>query len=108
MTSTETVTVVVRTGRAGRYAERRIAPGLPPSWHRQALCRGVDTGLFFPADEERPADRRHREQVAKAICAACPVRRPCAMHALVHGELHGVWGGLSEADRRHRLAHDPA
>lgn len=60
--------------------------------------------MFFPADEECPQQRQHRERIAKAICAACPVRQPCAVHALAHRELHGVWGGLSEADRRRRLA----
>jgi Transcription factor WhiB len=104
MISTEPVTVVVRTGRAGRYADWRITPDLLRSWHRQALCGGVVTEVFFPADEECPPVRQHRERVAKAICAACPVRQPCALYALVHRELHGVWGGLSEADRRRRLA----
>lgn len=105
MIITEPATVVVHTGRAGRYTDRPIAPEMPRSWHRQALCGGVDTAVFFPADEERPPQRRRRERVAKAICAACPVRRPCAVHALAHRELHGVWGGLSEADRRRRLTH---
>ena len=105
MISTEPVTVVVRTGRAGRYADWPIAPELLRSRHRQALCGGVDTEVFFPADEECHPQRQHRERVAKAICAACSVRPPCAVHALAHRELHGVWGGPSEADRRRRLAH---
>jgi Transcription factor WhiB len=105
MIRSEPVTVVVvHTGRAGPYADWRISPEVP-SWHVQALCGGFDTAVFFPADEECPAERQHRERVAKAICTACPVRPPCAVHALAHGELHGVWGGLSEADRWRRLAH---
>ncbi|OLS99919.1 hypothetical protein BJF90_37500 [Pseudonocardia sp. CNS-004] len=82
-----------------------MTPELLPSWRRQALCAGVDTAMFFPADDERLPQQHRRERVAKAICAACPVRRPCAVYALVHRELHGVWGGLSEADRRRRLTH---
>jgi hypothetical protein len=105
MISTEPVTVVVRTGRAGQYADWQFASELLGSWHRQALCGGVDTGVFFPADGECRPQRHRRERVAKAICAACPVRQPCAIHALAHRELHGVWGGLSEADRRRRLMH---
>jgi hypothetical protein len=105
MISTEPVTVVVRTGRAGQYTDWQSDPEFPPSWHRQALCRAVDTEVFFPADEERPTQRLHRERIAKAICAACPVRQQCAVHAMAHRELEGVWGGLSEADRRRRLAH---
>jgi hypothetical protein len=102
--STEPVTIVVRTGRAGQYADWQFDPEFPPSWHRQALCRAVDTEVFFPADEECSPQRLHRERIAKAICAACPVRQQCAVHALAHGELHGVWGGLSEGDRRRQLA----
>jgi Transcription factor WhiB len=105
MTSTESVNVVVRTGRAGRYADWRITPETLRSWHRQGLCNGFDTAVFFPADDECPSERQHRERIAKAICAACPVRQPCAVYALVHRELHGVWGGLSEADRRRQLTH---
>lgn len=98
-------TVVVRAGRAGRYLDWRTASELSRWWQQQALCGGVGGGVFFPAEDEPPAARDRRERIAKAICAACPVRQPCAVHALVHRELHGVWGGLSEADRRHRLAH---
>nr|WP_255413820.1 WhiB family transcriptional regulator [Pseudonocardia sp. MH-G8] len=82
-----------------------MTPELSQPWRRQALCTGIDTAMFFPTDDERLPQRHRRERVAKAICAACPVRRPCAAYALVHGELHGVWGGLSEADRRRRPAH---
>lgn len=104
MTSTEPATVVVRSGRAGRYADWPITSRPLRWWDRQALCRGVHTGVFFPTDGECAPQRHRREQVAKAICAACPVRQPCAAYALVHRELHGVWGGLSEADRGERLA----
>ena len=104
MTDTAPATIIVRTGRAGWYADWRSAPEPLRSWHRQARCGGAEKEVFFPADEERPSRRRHRERVAKAICAACPVRLPCAAHALLHAELHGVWGGLTDTDRRHRLA----
>jgi WhiB family redox-sensing transcriptional regulator len=95
---------VVRSGRAGRYADWR-ASELLRSWQQQARCRGADRDVFFPDEDERPPRRHHRERVAKAICAACPVRQPCAVYALVNRELHGVWGGLSETDREHRLTH---
>ncbi len=98
-------TVVVRSGRAGRYADWRTTPEIFRSWQQQALCRGVDRDVFFPPEDERPPARQRRERVARAICTACPVRPPCAVYALVNRELHGVWGGLSEADRRRRLAH---
>jgi WhiB family redox-sensing transcriptional regulator len=62
-------------------------------WADHAACKGVDPDLFFP---ERGEDARH----AKAICARCPVRTFCLEEALVNVEKHGVWGGLSERERR--------
>lgn len=97
--------VVVRSGRAGRYTDWRTTSELVHPWRQQARCRGVDGDVFFPAEDEGAAARERRERAAKAVCAACPVRQSCAVHALADRELHGVWGGLSEADRRHRLTH---
>jgi hypothetical protein len=98
------VTVVVPTGRAGRYADWRASPELLRSWHRQTLCGGIDTAVFFPADDERLPQRHRRERVAGDL------RRgpgPPAVRRLRPGppELHGVRGGLSEAGRRRRLTH---
>ena len=60
-------------------------------WKEFALCKGK-TDLFYvnPGDDQRPA---------KAICAECPVRRPCLEYALVH-EPFGIWGGLSGRERQ--------
>jgi len=65
--------------------------------------------LFFAADGERGIAKRARERAAKAVCAACPVREPCLVHALASEERHGVWGGLSERERAALLvdAHGP-
>ncbi|MFD1521765.1 WhiB family transcriptional regulator [Pseudonocardia yunnanensis] len=84
MISIEPVTVVVRTGGAGRYADWPIAPEL--------LRRGVPPATAAP--------RAGREGDLRRLPGP-----PCTVHALAHRELHGVWGGLSEADRRPRLAH---
>ena len=54
---------------------------------------GADADLFFP---ERGASTRR----AKAICDGCPVRGECLDYALAHGEKFGIWGGLSERERR--------
>lgn len=67
--------------------------GIAPSWHILAACRGMDPDLFFP---ERGASTRE----AKAICTACPVRVDCLAQAFTTGERHGIWGGLSERQRR--------
>ncbi len=70
-------------------------------WQTKAACRGPQAEAFFPPQHfERKADKREREKHAKAICASCPVRRPCLQYALDIGEAHGVWGGLNESERK--------
>jgi WhiB family transcriptional regulator, redox-sensing transcriptional regulator len=63
------------------------------SWQDQANCLGVDPDLFFP---ERGASTRE----AKEVCRGCVVREECLEYALSHGEKFGIWGGLSERERR--------
>jgi WhiB family transcriptional regulator, redox-sensing transcriptional regulator len=72
--------------------------GLPVtgSWRQLAACKGVDPEVFHPSEEEDPAP-------AKAVCAECPVREACLEHALAVREKHGVWGGLTERERRRVL-----
>ena len=62
-------------------------------WQRQANCMGVDPDLFFP---ERGASTRE----AKEVCRGCVVREDCLEFALANGEKFGIWGGLSERERR--------
>jgi WhiB family redox-sensing transcriptional regulator len=62
-------------------------------WQENARCAGVDPDLFFPKEYERSDE-------AKAICHECPVRQECLEYALAHGEKFGVWGGLTERERR--------
>ena len=64
-----------------------------PSWQREALCRGIDTGLFYP---ERGANAVTREAL-RAACAACPVRARCIELAMP--EHFGMFGGLSQRQR---------
>lgn len=64
------------------------------SWQDDAACRDVDPNLFF--------DETHRGE-ALALCSRCPVRQPCLEHALRTQELHGVWGGTDEGERRRML-----
>lgn len=63
------------------------------SWQDYANCRGADADLFFP---ERGASTRK----AKAICTACEVKDECLDFAIVNGEKFGIWGGMSERERR--------
>jgi WhiB family transcriptional regulator, redox-sensing transcriptional regulator len=69
-----------------------VAPG-PPGWPEQALCAQADPEAWFPEAGERA-------EVAKAICARCPVQAPCLAYALDRPELRGIWGGMSERERR--------
>ena len=64
-------------------------------WRTRAACLDEDPELFFPIGTH--PDRRTTE--AKALCATCPVINECATYALETRQAHGVWGGLSEADR---------
>ena len=78
-----------------------LAPVEQQLWQAKAACRGPHASVFFPPSHlERKDDREERETRAKAICATCPVRRPCLDYALAIREPHGIWGGLSEAERR--------
>ena len=70
-------------------------------WQGHAACRGEDAAYYFaPSYFEKRGEKLAREAVAKRICAACPVRRPCLDYALETREGHGVWGGLNETERR--------
>ena len=62
-------------------------------WQDEANCLGVDPDLFFP---ERGASTRE----AKEVCRGCTVRLACLEYALVNGDMFGIWGGLSERERR--------
>ena len=63
------------------------------SWQDMANCLGVDPDLFFP---ERGASTRE----AKEVCRGCVVRDDCLEYALANGEKFGIWGGMSERERR--------
>jgi WhiB family redox-sensing transcriptional regulator len=73
-------------------------------WRVQAACHRLDPSLFFGPDRlEGRIERRERERVAKGVCAHCPVRSLCREYALRTREPHGIWGGLTEHDRRRLL-----
>jgi WhiB family redox-sensing transcriptional regulator len=74
---------------------------LERTWQSRAACRGPESALFFPPTyPERKEERDAREARAKAICAECRVRAECLEYALSIREPHGIWGGLTEAERR--------
>ncbi|WP_305086453.1 WhiB family transcriptional regulator [Rhodococcus tibetensis] len=93
-----------------------VGPSSPPpaeeithgdrDWREDAACRGIESSVFFSPDGERGHARDRREARARRICQDCPVLRRCRDHALAAGESYGIWGGMTETDRRrhaHRL-----
>jgi WhiB family redox-sensing transcriptional regulator len=67
-------------------------------WRHLAACRDEDPELFFPIGTTGPALLQIEE--AKAVCRACSVVDDCLSWALESGQDAGVWGGLSEDERR--------
>jgi len=63
------------------------------NWMQFAQCRGIDPDFFFP-------ERGVSTKDAKAVCAECPVKEHCLEYAIAGRERFGIWGGLSERERR--------
>jgi WhiB family transcriptional regulator, redox-sensing transcriptional regulator len=63
------------------------------SWQERALCAQTDPEAFFP---EKGGSTRE----AKRVCASCEVRVECLEYALANDERFGIWGGMSERERR--------
>jgi membrane protein implicated in regulation of membrane protease activity len=97
-----------RRHRPGRGGTDMVALGIiHETWHLRAACRGPESVLFFPPTlGERRDERESREARAKAICAQCDVCDDCLDFALRVREPHGIWGGLTETERRRRLPRD--
>jgi WhiB family transcriptional regulator, redox-sensing transcriptional regulator len=73
--------------------DRLAGEDRPPTWKDRANCMGVDPDLFFP---ERGASTRE----AKEVCRGCIVKEDCLEFAIANGEKFGIWGGMSERERR--------
>ena len=68
-------------------------PSPPDVWQERSACYGIDPDVFFPISEEEAGP-------ALAFCSACTIRDECLSWALKNGERYGVWGGLTEQQRR--------
>ncbi len=79
-----------------------------PDWRDDAACRDADPEVFFPDGDTRSA--RAQVKMAKLICRGCPVSATCLSWALASGQEAGIWGGLTEDQRRslHRRGFRPA
>ena len=65
-------------------------------WMARGNCANEAPSMFFPSDGVGV-------EIARRICATCPVKEPCLEHALLNRIDHGVWGGASERERRRIL-----
>jgi WhiB family redox-sensing transcriptional regulator len=63
------------------------------AWQASALCAQTDPEAFFP---EKGGSTRE----AKGVCKVCEVKKECLEYALANDERYGIWGGLSERERR--------
>lgn len=64
-----------------------------PEWQDDALCAQTDPDAFFP-------EKGGSTRLAKQVCVTCEVRAECLQYAMDHDERFGIWGGLSERERR--------
>ncbi len=79
--------------RLGGPGVRAVDDGNPLAWQADSLCAQTDPEAFFP---EKGGSTRD----AKKICGSCEVRSECLEYALENDERFGIWGGLSERERR--------
>lgn len=66
---------------------------IPDAWREAAQCARTDPEVFYP-------EKGHSPKAAKRICANCAVISECLTHAISTNERYGVWGGLTETERR--------
>ena len=66
------------------------------AWRTRSACLDSDPDVFFPISEEEAGP-------ALAFCGACRIREECLAWAMKNGERYGVWGGLTERERRRIL-----
>jgi WhiB family redox-sensing transcriptional regulator len=86
------------TGHTSRSPHRDEQEHSAMDWRHRSACLDEDPELFFPIGNTGPAILQIEE--AKQVCRRCEVREQCLAWALEAGQDHGVWGGMSEDERR--------
>ena len=81
------------TARLPRYRNLAALARFAARWRQQAACHGTDLNMFYP-------ERGETADPARQVCARCPVRQPCLEYALSNRIMFGIWGGLTERERR--------
>ncbi len=80
------------------WGSTEVGVSSKPRWQAEAACRFFPSDLFFSVGTSEGA--RADQERAKAVCRTCPVQSECLDYALVSNQEFGVWGGLSEDERR--------
>ena len=70
-----------------------ILPVVRQQWIDRAACLQADPDAFYP-------EKGGSSRAAKRVCHTCPVQNDCLSYALANDERFGIWGGLSERERR--------
>lgn len=86
------------TRHSAKFASTRIDSEPKQDWRHASACRDEDPELFFPIGTSGPALLQIEQ--AKAVCRRCDVTDQCLQWALDSGQDAGVWGGMSEEERR--------
>lgn len=74
------------------------------AWMDRAACREQHRSAFYPPVlGETKYERLVRERTAKTVCVGCAVRDECLQYAIDHDERYGIWGGLTDGERRRRF-----
>jgi WhiB family redox-sensing transcriptional regulator len=81
------------TARLPRHRSLAAPARFAARWRELAACRGTELEVFFP-------ERGESAEPARQVCAVCPVRQPCLDYAITNRIVHGIWGGLTERERR--------
>lgn len=92
------MSTIVPRGEPGAVRPASAAEPASNDWRHRAICRDEDPELFFPVGTSGPALLQIAE--AKSVCRRCPVVSECLASALDSGQDAGVWGGMSEDERR--------
>jgi|HubBroStandDraft_4_1064222.scaffolds.fasta_scaffold344899_2 WhiB family redox-sensing transcriptional regulator len=75
-----------------------------PGWQGRALCRQADPDAFFP----EPGALAPENRQALRTCRCCPVRSECLEWAIGNGEEFGIWGGMTQRERRRMVRGTPS
>jgi WhiB family transcriptional regulator, redox-sensing transcriptional regulator len=83
-----------------RHARALDIAGAPDDWRQKGNCATLtDPDIMYPFPHDTVAEMR-----AVKVCAGCPVTGQCQQWALKNAERHGIWGGMTERERAHRLS----